>query len=76
MGGRFPSLLKTSEVDVAQRRHECQRCGESVMKGQRRLAITVDRDIRRYCTTCATTTLDAAERRLVELRAALESDSH
>ena len=46
------------------------------MKGQRRLAITVDRDIRRYCTTCATTTLDAAERRLVELRAALESDSH
>jgi late competence protein required for DNA uptake (superfamily II DNA/RNA helicase) len=71
MGGRYPSLVKTSEVDIAQRKHNCQRCGVAVLKGERRLAITVERDVRRYCAGCASATLDAAENRLAQLRAAL-----
>ncbi len=74
MGGRFPSLVKTSEVDTVQRKHECQRCGATVVKGERRLALTVGRDVRHYCMSCATRTLDAAEKRLAELRAALAGE--
>jgi hypothetical protein len=75
MAGRYPSLLKTSEVDVALRKHDCQRCGVAVLKGERRLAITVARDVRRYCSGCATSTLDAAEKRLAQLRAELDRGS-
>jgi late competence protein required for DNA uptake (superfamily II DNA/RNA helicase) len=71
MAGRYPSLVKTSEIDIAKRKHSCQRCSASVLKGEHRLAITVERDVRHYCAACASATLDAAEKRLAELRASL-----
>jgi hypothetical protein len=74
--GRFPQLLKTAVVERAERRHKCHRDDDHLIRqGDLRITISVGRDVRRYCVTCAATILNNADAKIGELRAVLDAGS-
>jgi hypothetical protein len=74
MPGRFPQLLKAAAVERAERRHKCRRDDDHVIRqGDLRITISVGRDVRRYCATCAAIILNNADAKISDLRAVLDT---
>lgn len=70
------SLVQRSEIDQAQKSHNCQaNAKHRVRMGDRRLKVYVDRSHDHYCAECAIKIIEADIERLQELARQLHDKS-
>lgn len=68
------SLVQRSEIDQAQRAHNCQaNAKHRVKQGDRRLKVYVDRTFDHYCAECAIKIIEADMEKLQQLARQLKA---